>query len=458
MEEQLSDFSIILDEMHEAGRSMMKDQQSEGEQERGLIAGKAPPDVAPLRKPTTISPSTPRYVRKRDYAYYKSIFGGCPMPFAFLDLDLLEQNIRQVVALAQGKRVRLASKSLRSVAVIRRILEADPCFQGIMCYTAQEAAYLASQGFDDLLIGYPTWNEQDIAAVARATATGTHITLMVDSTEHVKQLETVAARFGIKMPLCLEADMSMDLPGLHFGVWRSPVRTPEQARLVVERILASPHVWLDGLMGYEAQIAGVGDNFPGHKAKNAIVQVLKRRSIHEIAERRAALVELVKSYGIALRFVNGGGTGSIATTRAEQVVTEITVGSGFYAPALFDNYRDFHYQPAAGFAIEIVRHPRPRIYTCLGGGYIASGSVGPEKQPQPYLPRGAKLVPLEGAGEVQTPVQYRGRVPLKIGDPIFMRHSKAGELCERFTRLLLVSDGAIVDEIVTYRGDGQCFI
>jgi D-serine deaminase-like pyridoxal phosphate-dependent protein len=380
------------------------------------------------------------------------------MPFAFLDLDLLEQNIRQVVALAQGKQVRLASKSLRSVAVIRRILEADPCFQGIMCYTAQEAAYLASQGFDDLLIGYPTWNEQDIAAVAGATATGTHITLMVDSIEHVKQLETVAARYGIRLPLCLEADMSMDLPGLHFGVWRSPVRTPEQARPVLEWILASSQVWLDGLMGYEAQIAGVGDNFPGHKAKNAIVQALKRRSTHEIAERRAALVELVKSYGIALRFVNGGGTGSLATTRAEQVVTEITVGSGFYAPALFDNYLDFHYQPAAGFAIEIVRHPRPRIYTCLGGGYIASGSVGPEKQPQPYLPRGAKLVPLEGAGEVQTPVQYRGRVPLMLGDPIFMRHSKAGELCERFTRLLLVSDGAIVDEIVTYRGDGQCFI
>jgi len=115
------------------------------------------------------------------------------MPFAFLDLDLLEQNIRKVVALAQGKRVRLASKSLRSVAVIRRIFEADPCFQGIMCYTAQEAAYLASQGFDDLLIGYPTWNEQDIVAIARATAAGTHITLMVDSTEHVKRIETVAA-------------------------------------------------------------------------------------------------------------------------------------------------------------------------------------------------------------------------------------------------------------------------
>jgi D-serine deaminase-like pyridoxal phosphate-dependent protein len=434
----------------------MQDQKSEGQHR--LAAGEVTTDLAPEGKPTSASPSTPTHEGKRDYAYYRGIFGNRPMPFAFLDLDLLEQNIRQIVARAQGKRVRLASKSLRSVAVIRRILAADPCFQGIMCYTAREAAYLASQGFDDLLIGYPTWNEQDIAAIARATAAGTHITLMVDSTDHVEQIETVAARYGVRLPLCLEVDMSMHLPGLHFGVWRSPVRTPEQARPVLARIMASSHTWLDGLMGYEAQIAGVGDNFPGHKASNAVVQGLKRRSIREVAERRTDLVDLVKSYGLALRFVNGGGTGSIATTRAEQAVTEITVGSGFYAPALFDNYRDFRYQPAAAFAIEIVRHPHPHIYTCLGGGYIASGSVGPEKQPQPYLPQGAKLISLEGAGEVQTPIRYKGRVPLEIGDPVFMRHSKAGELCERFTHLLLVSDGAIEDEVTTYRGDGQCFI
>lgn len=404
------------------------------------------------------SPSTSQQTTKHDYDYYKGIFGNHPMPYAFLDLDLLEQNIRQIVASARGKRVRLASKSLRSVAVLRRILAADPCFQGIMCYTAREAAYLASQGFDDLLIGYPTWNEQDIAAVATATASGKHITLMVDSTDHVEQIETVAARYGVRLPLCLEVDMSMHLPGLHFGVWRSPIRTPEQARPVLARIMTSSHTWLDGLMGYEAQIAGVGDNFPGHTARNILVQGLKRRSIRELARRRAALVDLIKSYRLTPRFINGGGTGSIATTRAEQAVTEITVGSGFYAPALFDNYRDFRYQPAAAFAIEVVRHPRPHIYTCLGGGYIASGSVGLEKQPQPYLPRGAKLIPLEGAGEVQTPIRYEGSVPLQIGDPVFMRHSKAGELCERFTHLLLVSDGTIVDEITTYRGDGQCFI
>ena len=203
--------------MQEAVRSSMQDQQSKRQRESTFVETNASLEVTPSHEPTTSAPSTPRNNREGDYAYYKGIFGDRPMPFAFLDLDLLERNIRQVVKLAQGKRVRLASKSLRSIFVIRHILQADLCFQGIMCYTAQEAAYLATQGFDDLLIGYPTWNEHDIAAVARAVAAGAHITLMVDNTEHVKQVESIAARFGINLPLCLEVDMSMDLPGLHLA-------------------------------------------------------------------------------------------------------------------------------------------------------------------------------------------------------------------------------------------------
>ena len=327
-----------------------------------------------------------------------------------------------------------------------------------MCYTALEAVYLASQGFKDLLMGYPAWNEQDIAAVARATADGARITLMIDSVEHVERVEAIASQHSTCLPLCLEIDMSMDMPGLHFGVWRSPVRTVEQAKPIIGRIKASSHVFLDGLMGYEAQIAGLGDNFPGQRAKNALVRRLKRRSIRQIAERRAAIVALVRSCGITPRFVNGGGTGSIDSTREEAVVTEITAGSGFYAPALFDNYSAFRYAPAAAFAIEIVRRPRPAFYTCLGGGYIASGSVGSEKQPAPYLPERAQLLSLERAREVQTPIRYSGPLSLHTGDPIFLRHSKAGELCEHFTHLYLVSDGSIVDKVTTYRGDGQCFI
>ncbi len=394
----------------------------------------------------------------RDYSYYRSAFAGHTFPLAYVDVDLLDHNIRDVIARAGDKRVRVASKSVRSVALLRRILSASSAISGVMCFTAREAAFLAGLGFDDLLIGYPTWHADDLDAIARATAGGAAITLMVDSLAHIERAEHAARRVGILLPLCLDIDLSLDVPGLHFGVWRSPMRTPEQARSVIERIVRSRHVWLDGIMGYEAQIAGVGDSVAGQPFKNALVRTLKRRSAREAARRRAAVVKLARECGADVRFVNGGGTGSIATTGREAVVTEITVGSAFYSPALFDSYRDFRYLPAAGFAVEIVRKPAPGIFTCLGGGYVASGAAGKDKLPQPYQPQGARLDPLEAAGEVQTPIHYDGPERLEPGDPIFLRHAKAGELCERFTHLLLVHDGHVTSRETTYRGDGQSFL
>jgi D-serine deaminase-like pyridoxal phosphate-dependent protein len=396
--------------------------------------------------------------RADDYAYYREIFQGRPMPFAYLDLDLFEENIRQIAAQTGGKRIRVASKSLRCVTAIRRVLEADACFQGIMCFTAREAAYLAGLGFKDLLIGYPVWHSEDLGVVAKATAEGAQITLMIDSIAHIDQIERVAEQYNVRLPVCLDIDMSVNFPGLYFGVRRSPLRAGNDVRPVIERLKHSEHVWLDGVMGYEAQIAGLGDQVPGQAAKNTLVQQLKKRSLSIIAQRRREVVDLVRTSGLELRFVNGGGTGSELTTRVEPGVTEITVGSGFYSPTLFDNYKDFRYQPAAGYAIEIVRKPVPGIYTCLGGGYTASGAAGADKLPRPYLPEGARLIGLEGAGEVQTPVTYQGTHRIDLGDPIFMRHAKAGEICERFTHLILLKNGAIVDEVPTYRGEGHCFL
>jgi D-serine deaminase-like pyridoxal phosphate-dependent protein len=414
----------------------------------------------PMIATTADTPSATRAAgaSTRDYSYYRRAFAGHAMPFAWLDLDLLDENIRAILGRAGSKNVRIASKSVRSVAALRRILAASPVFRGLMCFTAREAAWLVGQGFDDLLMGYPAWHHDDLAAVARATADGAHITLMVDSVAHVEQAESVAREHNVRLPLCLEVDMTLAVPGLHFGVWRSPLQTADLARPVLECIARSGHVYLDGIMGYEAQVAGVGDNYSGQLAKNTLVRRLKGRSVRLDAERRAAVVALAESLCGPLRFVNGGGTGSMATTRQESAVTEITVGSGFYSPALFDNYRDFRFQPAAGYAIEIVRIPAPDVFTCLGGGYSASGGAGKDRLPSVYLPAGARLDPLEGAGEVQTPIHYRGPEQLALGDPILMRHAKAGELCERFTHLACIQNGAIVDDVTTYRGDGQCFL
>lgn len=392
------------------------------------------------------------------YEYYKEIFAEVPRPFALVDLDMLDDNARAIAGAAGGKRVRLASKSIRSVDVLSRILASSPIYQGIMCYTAAEAAFLAEHGFDDLLLGYPQWQPEAIRTLMNRVSEGRSITLMVDSVEHVEHVEQLARQEGTVMPLCIDLDMSVQYPGLHFGVWRSPVHSWEGMYPIVEQIIHSPWLSLDGIMGYEAQVAGVGDNAAGKYLKNKTVRWLKRRSIVEAAKRRKEVVERLMAMDLRLRFVNAGGTGSMESSREEAWVTEITAGSGFYAPGLFDHYASFRYQPAAAYAVEVVRFPKAGIVTCMGGGYTASGTADADKLAKPYLPSGLKLFALEGAGEVQTPLRLPAHVELKPGEPVFFRHAKAGELCERFKVLHAVSQGRIVGEYATYRGMGACFL
>ena len=165
------------------------------------------------------------------------------------------------------------------------------------------------------------------------------------------------------------------------------------------------------------------------------------------------------AFDVALLKIQAGQLGLIRTMHAlEEAVTEVTVGSGLYSSSLFDSYSNFQHQPAAAFAVEIVRQPKENIYTCHGGGYIASGAVGVDKQPLPYLPEGFELMAQEGTGEVQTPIVNKSTEKIGLGDPVYFRHSKAGELCERFNNLIFIANGEIIDTVPTYRGEGMCFL
>ncbi|PQZ50968.1 amino acid aldolase [Bacillus sp. MYb209] len=388
----------------------------------------------------------------------RSVFKELPLPCAFLDEVALERNIQSVIELSGDKKVRIASKSLRSVPIMKKILAANDRFQGIMCFSPREALFLIEEGFNDLLLGYPAYDERALHEISLLTKQGIIITCMVDCEEHIVYLEKIAVESSGCFRVCLDIDMSSRVFQFHFGVRRSPVKDVQSALKIVEKVKASPYLILDGVMGYEAQIAGVGDDMPKQRLQNKLISYLKKKSVLEISERRGSIVKEIQNLGIELRFVNGGGTGSIKTTEQDNSVTEITVGSAFYSPKLFDYYKEVKFQPAVGFAVPIVRKPAPHIYTCLGGGYIASGAVGKDKEPEIWKPHGAKLLALEGAGEAQTPIYYNGEEQLSLGDAILFRHSKAGELCERFPILYRIKQGKLVGEYSTYRGDSQCFL
>jgi D-serine deaminase-like pyridoxal phosphate-dependent protein len=403
---------------------------------------------------TAVEPVTG--ARERSYEELESIFSGIEAPYALVDLDAMWSNAREMLDRAAGTPIRVASKSVRCRALLAAILEHDPSFRGLMTFTLPESLWLHGHGFEDLLLAYPTADRGALAELARLESDRRPI-LMVDSTEHLDYIEAAVPDPARPIRVCIELDVGWwPLGGrVKIGAKRSPLRSPEQARALAAGITARPSLELAAIMGYEAHIAGLGDRPLGKRMQEPLIRLVKRLSAAEIAERRAAVVAAVREIA-PVEIVNGGGTGSIHTTRREDVVTEITAGSGFYAPALFDRYTDFRLTPAAMFAMPVVRRPSGGVATLLGGGYHASGPTGRDRLPQPHLPRGLRLDPLEGAGEVQTPVIGAAAASLRVGDRVYLRHAKAGELCERFESLHLVRGDRIVDEVPTYRGEGRC--
>lgn len=382
---------------------------------------------------------------------------GEALPAALVDLDALDANAERLVRAASGMPIRLASKSVRCRAVLRHVLDHHPSFAGIMAYSALEAVHLASHRFDDILVAYPTVSEAEIEAVARKVAEGSTIVLSVDSVDHVEIHARVARRVGVTLPLCIDVDVASRFPGVFFGVRRSPITSVATARRVAQAIELSGTLRVDGLLAYEAQIAGVRDRLPGDGAKAAIMRELKRRSMLEVVDKRVEIVDMLRARG-PLRFVNGGGTGSVNETRLDPSVTEIAVGSGLYAPSLFDGYDGMPLEPAAFFALAVTRVHDATTVVCSGGGYVASGPPAWDRVPTPVWPPGASLLEHEGTGEVQTPLRYRSRSDRpSLGDVVLFRHAKAGELCERFNSLQLLRGADVVARVPTYRGEGLSF-
>jgi D-serine deaminase-like pyridoxal phosphate-dependent protein len=315
-----------------------------------------------------------------------------------------------------------------------------------MAYAVPEALWLVDGGVEDVFVAYPSVDRAALAALAGDERAAAAVTVTIDSEEHVDLLASLARPHGLRV--ALDVDASLRVGPVHLGVRRSPLRSPRQTRALA---LAAQRAGLTvaGLMFYDAQIAGLPDS-------SAAVRLVKRRSAQSLLERRAEVVAAVRAVA-DLAFVNGGGTGSLHVTGQDPVVTELAAGSGLYGPTLFDGYDDFTPRPAAAFALPVVRRPGRGFATVFGGGYVASGPPGWSRVPSPLHPTGVRLLRAEAAGEVQTPLQGRAASQLRLGDRVWFRHAKAGELCERFDELHLVQGRSLVESVPTYRGEGKNF-
>ncbi|RIJ71092.1 amino acid deaminase/aldolase [Nakamurella silvestris] len=382
---------------------------------------------------------------------------GLDAPLVVVDLAAMALNAADLLRRAAGKPVRIASKSLRCRSLIESAL-ALPGFRGVLAYTLAEALWLADR-IDDVVVGYPTADASSLRRLAADERLAARVTLMVDSVEQLEYLDRVLGTGGPQIRICLDLDASLEYFGgaVHLGARRSPLHGRSQAVALARAVDARPRLHLVGMMSYEAQIAGVGDNAPGSAFGRAQIRLMQRFSAAELRGRRAAVVAAVRQVA-DLEFVNGGGSGSVAETAAEDCITEIAAGSGLYAPVLFDRYRSFQPVPAVYFGLAVTRRPTGGMVTVHGGGWIASGPAGADRSPTPVWPEGLRMTGLEGAGEVQTPLAGKAADGLAVGDRVWFRHAKAGEICEHRNTVHVIDGDRLIGEVPTYRGEGQAFL
>jgi D-serine deaminase-like pyridoxal phosphate-dependent protein len=379
--------------------------------------------LSAIDTPTPLPLPTPMEAFER----FEVVFGGKQAPFAFLDLDAVWANAADMLRRSRGKPIRAVTSAIRSRPVLERLLDLDPGFQGALTFSLPETLWLWERAMRDLVLAYPTADRACLTRLARVTAEDPEEApvIVVDSTEHLDLIEEAAASFVAPIRLAIDIDLSWwPLGGVvKIGGKRSPIRTADQAVALAQEIDRRERTKLVGVIAYESQIAAVGDNVPGKAINNLIVRRMQSASTKDVEERRAEIVTALSEVA-QLEFVNGGGTGSIDRTASEWAVTEVAAGSGFYAPVPCDHFRSYRPRPAAMFALPVTRAPG---------------------------------IPPVGVGDARRVLPQAKSDRLGLGDRVYFRPLRAGELCERFDRLLLVTGTTIRDEVPTYRGEGRAF-
>ena len=379
-----------------------------------------------------------------------------PTPLMVVDLDAFDANAADLVRRANGKPIRLASKSVRVPALIERVL-ATPGFHGVLGYTLREALWLERQGIShDIVVAYPTVDRAALAQLVASPSTASHVTLMVDDVAQLDIVDSVRSSHAVRVRVAIDIDAGLRFGGQHVGPKRSPVHDTEDVVRLARHVTERAGFALVGVMTYEGQVAGVPDDVPSQRARSLVVRRLKSASMSQLAERRQVIAERLAGL-VELEFWNGGGSGSVQATSADETVTEIAAGSGLLVPGLFDHYRSFAPRPAAFFGLPVTRKPSEAMATVHGGGYIASGAVGADRAPIPWAPPGLHLTSIEGAGEVQTPLTGHPAALLRVGDLVWFRHAKSGELFEHTNSVRLLAGDGFVDEVPTYRGCGHAW-
>ncbi|MYS13430.1 alanine racemase, partial [Streptomyces sp. SID4982] len=221
--------------------------------------------------------------RAADRARYDRATAAYDAPLALVDLAAFDANAADLVRRANGKPIRVASKSVRCRALLERVLARDG-FRGIMSFTLAESLWLARSGFEDVLLAYPSADRAGYAELAADPKLAATVTVMVDDVAQLDLIEASRAGGREVVRVCLELDTSLRLLGgrVRVGARRSPLHSPARLAELARSVARRPGFELVGLMGYEGHVAGVGDALAGRPVRSRAIRLMQAAARREL--------------------------------------------------------------------------------------------------------------------------------------------------------------------------------
>jgi D-serine deaminase-like pyridoxal phosphate-dependent protein len=230
-----------------------------------------------------------------------------PSPCLVVEAAALQRNLLRAANFFAGRKVKLRPhfKAHKCTTLMRRQLAAGGC-SGVTCATAAEALVLANAGFDDVLVANQVVDARALVALG-AAAHQAHMTVAVDSIEHVQMLEALAVKEAIELDVLIEIDVGLHRCGLEPG---SSNLLPLATAIARARGLT-----FAGLQGYEGHAVFVVD------------RVKRKALVQRAGEMLASECNRLTSGGFECRLVTGGGTGTYDLAAEFGVLNEIQAGS-----------------------------------------------------------------------------------------------------------------------------------
>ena len=285
------------------------------------------------------------------YEELKELVDGYKFPMVICDIDAFNQNLEKVGNYLKKvkKNLRLCTKSIRVPELIKQVEEKD-FVNGLFTYNSAEALFYAEKyRIKDILLGYPTMSSIDAEELCKAASIeGVVITVMVDSVSHLNLLEETASKYNVTLKIIIEADVADKFFRTNVGVYRSPLRKPEDVVNIAREIDKRHHLQYRGIMGYEAQNASIGDT-------SVFMRWIKKRSRKHVNQWRQEIIDSLKREGYEPEIVNGGGSGCFQETAAESSITEIGIGSLLFKSHIFDAINSLdEFIPSLFFVLQVV--------------------------------------------------------------------------------------------------------